>query len=111
MNDLSDKNCIPCEGGVPPLPVTEREELLLTLHSDWSLINEKNRLQRKLKFQDFKESFALVCEISKMAEQQWHHPDIKFGWGYLEIVIYTHKIQSLVESDFIFAAKVDKLVS
>ena len=110
MNDLSNKNCIPCEGGVPPLSVEEREKFLERLHSDWFFTHDKTRLKRKCEFKDFKKPFELVCQISEMAEEQWHHPDINFGWGYLEIEIFTHKINSLVESDFIFAAKVDLLL-
>jgi len=109
MTDLSQKDCIPCQGGVPPLCVEDREKLLQDLHSDWSLTNEKTRLYREIKFKNFKKPFDLVCEISQMAEEQWHHPDLNFGWGYLRVEIFTHKINSLVESDFIFAAKVDQL--
>lgn len=109
MNELSKKNCIPCQGGVPPLEIEERVKHLKSLDEGWELTHEQNRLFRRFKFKDFKAPFILSCAISEMAEDQWHHPDLKFGWGYLEIEIYTHKIGSLVESDFIFAAKVDAL--
>jgi 4a-hydroxytetrahydrobiopterin dehydratase len=47
--------------------------------------------------------------VGELAEEQGHHPDIGFGWGYAEITVWTHKIDGLTESDFIFAAKVDTL--
>ena len=105
--ELREKNCIPCQGGVPPLPESERELLLKSLENGWELTHDKNRLKRKFEFKDYKAPYDLVCKISEIAEDQWHHPDISFGWGYLEVEIFTHKIGSLVESDFIFAAKID----
>jgi 4a-hydroxytetrahydrobiopterin dehydratase len=47
--------------------------------------------------------------VGELAEQQGHHPDISFGWGYAEVTVWTHKINGLTESDFIFAAKVNAL--
>ena len=47
--------------------------------------------------------------LSHIAEAQGHHPDIIFGWGYAKIKIFTHKINGLVESDFILAAKINKI--
>lgn len=110
MSSLSQKKCIPCSGGVPPLAIEERKKLKKEIHNDWDFKNEHNRLCRKLKFKDYKAPWELVNKISQLAENEWHHPEISFGWGHLEIEIWTHKIDSLVESDFIFAAKVDALI-
>lgn len=38
-----------------------------------------------------------------------HHPDIRFGWGYCTVELYTHKINGLHENDFIMAAKINSL--
>ena len=89
MNELAKKKCIPCEGGAPPLPTEQRERLLNSLHSDWQLTNDKTRLKREFKFDDYKKSFEFVSQVSVIAEDQWHHPDIKLGWGYAEVEIYT----------------------
>ena len=62
-----------------------------------------------LKFKNFYESQKFVNNVGNLAEEQAHHPDIIFGWGYAKIQIFTHKIKGLVESDFILAAKIDKI--
>lgn len=109
MSSLSMKKCIPCQGGVDPLPESERIELLNSLHDDWELRSNNNHLFRSFVFSDYKSPLELVNKISVLAENEMHHPDISFGWGYLEITLWTHKIGSLVESDFILASKIDQL--
>ncbi len=44
-----------------------------------------------------------------MAEEQRHHPDILLAWGKARVEIWTHKIDGLTESDFVFAAKCDRI--
>ncbi|MFN2528070.1 MAG: 4a-hydroxytetrahydrobiopterin dehydratase [Candidatus Baltobacteraceae bacterium] len=51
-----------------------------------------------------------VNRVGAMAEEQNHHPDLILTWGKVGITIWTHKIDGLTESDFIFAAKCDALV-
>ena len=71
--------------------------------------NEIYFLEKNFKFKNFSESQKFVNETGNIAEIEGHHPDIIFGWGYAKIQIFTHKIKGLVESDFILAAKVDKI--
>ena len=108
MNDLAKKTCIPCQGGVPPL----EKEKCLALLSDldgWSLDDDAKRLTKIFKFDDFKKPMDLAVIVGKMADDQWHHPELHVGFGHLDIEVWTHKIDGLVESDFIFCAKVDEL--
>ena len=65
--------------------------------------------EKKFSFENFSESQKFVNEVGDIAEKEAHHPDIIFGWGYAKIQIFTHKIKGLVESDFILAAKIDKI--
>lgn len=107
MNELASKECVPCRGGVPPL----KGEEVTTLQSElagWEVVNE-HHLRKDYTFKDFKETQAFVNRVSDLAEEQWHHPDICFGWGHAEVTIWTHKIDGLTESDFILAAKIDML--
>ena len=66
-------------------------------------------LEKKFKFKNFLNSQKFINEVGNLAEQQGHHPDIIFGWGYAKIQIFTHKIKGLVESDFILASKIDRI--
>src|SRR2546422_11745440 len=107
MPELAERQCVPCRGGVPPLKGDEIETLLSQL-SAWQVVNE-HHLRREYKFRDFGETLEFVNRVGELAEAQGHHPDICFGWGKAEITIWTHKIDGLTESDFVLAAKIDKL--
>ncbi len=74
-------------------------------------INKVLTVLKTLKFKNFIESQNFVNRVGKIAEEENHHPDISFGWGYCRLKIFTHAIKGLAESDFILAAKIDKLIS
>jgi 4a-hydroxytetrahydrobiopterin dehydratase len=104
---LADKKCVPCRGGVPPLRGEELEKLWADL-PNWTVTNE-HHLQREFKFPDFKQALDFVNRVGELAEEQGHHPDILLAWGKVGITLWTHKIDGLTESDFIMAAKIDRL--
>ncbi len=108
MTELASKTCVPCKGGTPPLEGEELDRLRRQI-PDWEVL-EEHHLQRVFRFKNFREALSFVNRVGELAEEQGHHPDISFGWGYAEITIFTHKIDGLTESDFIFAAKVDALL-
>lgn len=105
---LLNKNCQPCQGGVPPLPSEDVKRLLKELIQKWSL-NTAGHLYKEYKFNDFMGPMNLANKIAKLSEREAHHPDIKISWGMCAIEIWTHKINGLTESDFILAAKIDSL--
>ena len=109
MSDLASQQCVPCRGGVPPMEKDEIQKLLKELDG-WGTING-HHLNKSYSLKDFREALDFVNEVGDLAEQQGHHPDICFGWGKVEISIWTHKIDGLTTSDFVLAAKIDKLRS
>ena len=104
---LAEKQCIPCKGGVPPLTADEIAKYL-PLVDGWDVIENK-RLKKTFKFRDFAAALVFVDRVGAMAEQQKHHPDLSLAWGKVAVEIWTHKIDGLTESDFVFAAKCDAL--
>jgi 4a-hydroxytetrahydrobiopterin dehydratase len=111
MSNLHEKNCIPCRGGVTPFDISEIHKYLKKVDG-WDVKQNESKvyfLERNFKFENFLKSQKFVNEVSNISEVQGHHPDIVFGWGYAKIQIFTHKIQGLVESDFILAAKINKI--
>ena len=111
MNDLHQKNCIPCKGGVLPFDISEIHKYLKKVDG-WDVKKNNNEyyyLEKNFTFKNFLESQKFVNKVGDIAESQAHHPDIIFGWGYAKIKIFTHKIKGLVESDFILAAKINKI--
>ena len=107
MSELSSKQCVPCRGGVPPLQGDEIQRLLSQLNG-WEVVRE-HHLKKNYGFSNFAEALKFVNRVGELAEEQGHHPDICFGWGKVEVTIWTHKIDGLTESDFILAAKIDTL--
>ena len=107
MGELASKTCVPCRGGTPPLTGEELEALSRQVPG-WEVV-EEHHLRRTFRFGDFREALDFVNRVGELAEEEAHHPDIAFGWGRAEITIFTHKIGGLTESDFILAAKVNRL--
>lgn len=103
---LTEKRCTPCRGGVPPLSVEEVERLVQQVPK-WSPSVNHKRIRREYSFADFAEALAFVNKVGALAEEEGHHPEIDFGWGHVEIELWTHKIDGLHENDFILAAKID----
>jgi 4a-hydroxytetrahydrobiopterin dehydratase len=108
MDRLTEKSCVPCKGGVPPLKEAEAHSLLEQTPG-WALLDQGKRLERTYKFKNFREALGFVGRVGALAEDEAHHPDITFGWGYATISLYTHKIKGLHENDFIMAAKINDL--
>lgn len=103
---------MPCKGGVPPL----HGAALLVLHhqlgpagNGWT-IEREHHLEKEFRFRNFADALGFVNRVGAMADAQNHHPDVFLAWGRVRITIWTHKIDGLTESDFVFAAKCDALV-
>ena len=107
MSDLAQRSCIPCRGGVPPL-TEEQIRPLQKQVQHWKVVNN-HHIEREFAFPDFKTALAFVNRVGDVAEEQGHHPDIALAWGKVGVSIWTHKINGLTESDFILAAKIDRL--
>lgn len=109
MTNLAQKKCVPCEGGVPTIPPDKAAELLKELNPEWRIVDDGKKLERKFKFKNFKEALAFVNEVGRIAEEEQHHPNIYFSWGYVIVTLWTHAIGGLFDNDFILAAKIDEL--
>jgi len=107
--DLAKKECVPCRGGIPPLKGKPLQDLLSAVGNGWKLVGE-HHLEKEYKFEDFRQALDFTNLVGEMAELQNHHPDIYLAWGKVKVTIWTHKIDGLTESDFIFAAKTDQLL-
>ena len=134
MIHLSDKKCVACEGGVPPLNEAEIKFYLSQVKDGWEIIENKpgsenatavsqeakqenaggsristawKKIQKEFKFGDFKKAMEFVNKIAVIAEQEGHHPDIYIFYNRVKLELWTHAIGGLSENDFILAAKVD----
>ena len=107
---LTSKTCVPCRGGIPPLALDEARAFL-DQTPGWELIDDATKIRRTFTLDNFAAAMTLVQKVGDLAEDEGHHPDITFGWGYCTVLFYTHKIKGLHENDFIMAAKVNALAA
>ena len=111
MNNLKDKKCVPCEGGIIPFDISEIHKYQKKVDG-WDVVKINKDiyfLQKNFVFKNFKDSQNFINNVGKISEVEGHHPDINFGWGYAKINITTHAIKGLSENDFILAAKIDQI--
>jgi 4a-hydroxytetrahydrobiopterin dehydratase len=109
MNDLAQRRCVPCEGGIPPLNAAEAAARIKLLDTGWQLAEEGRALKRELKFLDFYRTMSFVNALAHLANIEDHHPDLEVGYNYCRVRFSTHAIGGLSENDFICAAKLDQL--
>ena len=104
--ELSQRQYVPCRGGVPPLKEDVLEVLLQELQNDWKMINE-HHLQKDYAFPSYQEALRFTNLIANLAESEGHYPELILSFRNVRVSYWTHKIDGLVESDFIMAAKSD----
>ncbi|MCB1007609.1 MAG: 4a-hydroxytetrahydrobiopterin dehydratase [Acidobacteria bacterium] len=109
--DLAAKSCVPCRGGVPALGGPELERLLEALGPNGWRVVAGHHLEKSYGFPDFARALAFVDRVGAVAEAEGHHPDLHLSWGKVVIEIWTHKIDGLTESDFVLAAKCDRVLA
>jgi 4a-hydroxytetrahydrobiopterin dehydratase len=106
--NLTQKKCVPCEGGVAKFGTEKIAEYLKELKEGWEVL-EGTKITKEFKFKDFKEAMSFVNKVADIANQEDHHPDISIHYSKVEIILWTHAIGGLSENDFIVAAKIDTI--
>ena len=107
---LAAKHCVPCRGGIPPLAEVAARALGAAVPA-WTIEGGARRIARRFRFADFAAALAFVQAVGALAEEEFHHPEITFGWGFCTVSLETKKIKGLHENDFIMAAKIDALAA
>lgn len=108
---LADMTCEPCQGIGGTLSAEEATAQMSSLHEDWTLNDGTTAITRTLRFKGFAKAVYTANVAAFLADQQGHHPDVSFGWGYCTLVFTSHELGGLTGNDFICAAKLDKLLS
>ncbi len=108
--DLTQKKCVPCEGGVLPLSGAELDKYMAELPGNWARAENGKKIRKEFQFRDFKEAIGFVDKLARLAEEEGHHPDIYIFYNRVIVELWTHAIGGLSENDFILAAKIEKLL-
>ena len=109
MSELSERKCVPCEGGVKPLTRAEAEQMRAGLHEAWKLAADAKSIRREFVFDDFFRTMSFVNALAHIANLEDHHTDLEVGYNYCRATFSTHAIRGLSENDFICAAKIDRI--
>lgn len=109
--NLSDKSCAPCQGIGEAMELSVAQGMMEQLSEGWELSQDGKSLTREFTFKGFAKAVYLANLAAFLADQQGHHPDVSFGWGYCRILFTSHELGGLSENDFICAAKLDQLVA
>ncbi len=108
--DLSNKKCVPCEGGVDALTKDQASNLMIKLDKNWVLANNNKSISKDFKFKNHYEVISAINLIAWISHKEDHHPEITYGYSNLSIKFFTYAIDGLSENDFICAAKIDKVM-
>lgn len=106
--NLTAKTCTPCRGGIPPLTPDEAARFMPEVPG-WELTEESRRIARTFRFADFRGALDFARRVGELAEEEGHHPEACFGWGFCTVTVQTNKIKGLHENDFILAAKLNEI--
>jgi len=110
-NDLVDRHCKPCEGGIGPLQAEQVESLLEALHTDWVLSDDGLEISRHFRFPAYSRTLGFANAVAWIAITEGHHPVLTVSYGSCDVSWTTHAIGGLSDNDFICAAKVDRLAA
>lgn len=105
---LSDKKCVACEGGIPPLTPEEIAGYQPQV-PEWHVSSDKLSISREFKFKNFKEAITFADKVGEIAEEEGHHPVLTVAWGKVGILLTTDAIKGLSDNDFILAAKISAI--
>ena len=107
--ELLQKKCVPCEGGVPPLSAESVADYMEKVDA-WTLMkDEEMKIEKKFTFKDFERAMEFVNEVAGLAEAEGHHPNIHVSYNVVTLTLWTHAASGLTENDFIMAAKIDQV--
>ena len=108
-SELTQKRCLPCEGGVPPLSAAEIESYLRQV-PQWRLSADGKMIRRQLQLANFASAMQFLQRVGEVAEGEGHHPDLHLcNYREVSIELTTHALHALSANDFIVAAKIDQL--
>jgi len=107
--DLTERHCVPCEGGVAAIEREEAESILTDLEG-WSLSEDGKMISRRFEFRGFFRTMSFINAMAWVVNTEGHHPDFSAGYNYCEVGFTTHAIDGLSDNDFICAARVNALL-
>jgi len=106
---LASGRCTACEEGLEKCSLDEAQDQLQTL-TGWRLTHDGLRIRRDWQVRNFLAGIDFFAKVAELAESEGHHPDLHLeSYRHVWIELWTHALGGLSQSDFILAAKIDRL--
>ncbi len=109
MTQLADRDFVPFTKNTKPLASSALDAIAAELGGGWQIV-DAHHLEKNFAFENFVDALAFTNRIGELAEAANHHPDIELSWGRVRLAIWSHDAGGLTESDFIWAARADRLL-
>lgn len=95
---------------MPKAPLLAPEEIAERLEglSGWTLDGGAS-IARRFEFADFKAAVDFLVRVTRLADEQNHHPDVAIHWNELTLTLWTHASGGLTERDFRLARAIDQI--
>jgi len=106
MSELTDSECVPCQGGVPRITGDELREYTEQISAGWTVVDE-HHIEAEYEFDDYRGAVEFIRDVSELAEAEGHHPEFVFLYDTVTVKLWTHTIEGLSKNDFVMAAKID----
>jgi 4a-hydroxytetrahydrobiopterin dehydratase len=81
----------------------------LTQHPAWRRDGEA--LVATFEVADFSAALAIGVRLGMLAEKRDHHPDLRIGWGKIEVLWTTHHAGGITRLDLELAAATEALAA
>lgn len=74
----------------------------------WSYMNE--RLMTRVEFNSYRDAVFFANTVFSIAEEEFHHPEVKVEYGAVEIDLWSHDEDGVTEKDLEMAEKIEQKV-
>ena len=106
-SSLADEACEACTSEDEPLTEAEYAEYLTEIDDDvWEVVND-HHLEAEYPFEDFRDALEFTYEIGELAEEEWHHPEIRIHYKKVEVRFTDHEAGGISNQDMRLAELVN----
>ena len=81
---FANKNCVPCQGGIPPLDKSQILRYNKLISDDWFVVDEK-KLVKNFVFSTFNQAIFFSNKVAELATLEGHHPYIHINFKTVKI--------------------------
>lgn len=69
---------------------------------------ETDKLVTRVEFDSYPETVFFANNVFSLAEEEFHHPEVKVEYGAVEIDLWSHEENGITEKDLEMAGKIEE---